>query len=86
MKKGGMSLYTIGIVLLAIGFLGWIPLTLIGIFSVSLESPAISLLVAGLSLLLPVASCTGMAVLLVKVVIDRIGNKEDDYYSRNVER
>ena len=86
MSKGGPSLYTVGIVLLAIGFVGWIPMTLLGVFSMSLENPALILLVSALSLLLPVATCAGMAVLLVKVVFDRMGNKEDDYYSRNVER
>ena len=39
-----------------------------------------------LVLLLPALGVAGMGILLAKVVLDRLGNREDDYYSKNVER
>ncbi|MFC6199808.1 hypothetical protein [Ponticaulis profundi] len=37
-------------------------------------------------ILIPVFAFIGMGILLAKVIIDRLSNEEDDYYSKNVER
>ncbi|MBT8443223.1 MAG: hypothetical protein HKN81_11640 [Gammaproteobacteria bacterium] len=36
--------------------------------------------------LVGLAAITGIGVLFIKVIRDRLANKEDDYYSKNVDR
>lgn len=36
--------------------------------------------------LVGLAAITGIGVLFIKVIRDRLSNKEDDYYSKNVDR
>lgn len=86
MLREKKPMYRIGIVLLGIAFLGWIAvagLQLIGFASGSPETVQFSLIV---SILLPLCGGAGTLVLLVQVIIDRLNSKEDDYYSKNVER
>lgn len=37
-------------------------------------------------LLIPGLVSVGFLILIAKVIVDRVGNKEDDYYSKNVDR
>lgn len=86
MLREKKPMYRIGIGLLGIAFLGWIAvvgLQLIGFASGSPETVQLSLIV---SILLPLCGGAGTFVLLVQVIIDRLNSKEDDYYSKNVER
>ena len=39
-----------------------------------------------LSLVMLVTCPAGFGLLFVQVVLDRLGNKEDDYYSKNVDQ
>lgn len=39
-----------------------------------------------LLLLIPASVIAGFGILIAKVILDRIGNKEDDYYSKNIHK
>jgi fatty acid desaturase len=47
---------------------------------------AMGLLGGGLPLVLLLGFGLGIGLLLIKVISDRLSNKEDDYYHRNVEK
>jgi len=63
-----------GYTILAVVAASWLAAVLFG---------AIAALPYGLVGLLAI---TGIGVLFIKVIRDRIGNKEDDYYSKHVDR
>jgi len=64
----------VGYTILAVVAACWLAAVLFG---------AIAALPYGLVGLLAI---TGIGVLFIKVIRDRIGNKEDDYYSKHVDR
>lgn len=39
-----------------------------------------------LLLIVPAMALIGIGILVAKVIVDRVGNKEDDYYSKNIHR
>jgi len=71
-NRRGAEMERIGYLLLALAAIIWIVLLFIGL---------ISLFPAGLIGLL---ALIGVGLLLAKVIKDRINNKDDDYYSKNI--
>ena len=67
-------LVLIGYLLLMAAFIGYLIIVIIGLVDVLPE---------GIVGLLAIA---GFGLLFIKVFKDRLGNKEDDYYSKNVEK
>lgn len=65
---------TIGYILLAIVALCWLGAMIWGMISAFPYG------------LIGFVAIVGVGCLLVKVVADRLSNKEDDYYSKNVEK
>lgn len=79
----------IGLALIALGFVCYI-LFAIGIVAMGLNEeadivdvPWQMMIISGLSV---VSFVAGAGILIVKVLLDRILNREDDYYSKNIER
>ena len=78
--------FRLGMALIVLGFLLYGLLALLGIgFALSTAAresgtPVLALLVV------PGLILSGFLVLLAKVIVDRIGNSEDDHYSRTVDR
>ena len=83
---------TIGFVLIGVGVVLYVGLFVLGFSAaffqassqVDVPGDAVPALIAaavvfGLPLL-------GVAVLIAKVIVDRLNNPEDDYYSKNVEK
>ena len=64
----------IGYTLLGIAAIGWFLVLFIG---PNLQLPVWAFVILGIG---------GIAILLVKAIRDRIKNKEDDYYSKNVNK
>jgi hypothetical protein len=64
----------LGMLLLALAALGWLVLA-IGAAATSLPVGLIGL-----------AALLGTALLLLRVLLDRLGNREDDHYDRNVDQ
>ncbi|MDF1681580.1 hypothetical protein [Ponticaulis sp.] len=86
MLREKKRMYRIGIGLIGLSVLGWIAvigLQLFGFVAGSSGTVQSSLV---FSALLPICGGLGMLVLLIQVVLDRLNSKEDDYYSKNVER
>ncbi|MAP95574.1 MAG: hypothetical protein CMK07_11545 [Ponticaulis sp.] len=86
LKKQSSLLYLIGITLIILCGIGWGVSIVFQIIAASTGGQGIVETLVLASLVLPVLGCLGMAVLVLKVVLDRLNNKEDDYYSKNVER
>ena len=63
-----------GLLLLALAALGWLAL-FVGAAATSLPVGLIGL-----------AALLGTALLLLRVLLDRLGNREDDHYDRNVDQ
>ena len=80
------GLYTIGITLISISFLGWFILVVTQILAVVTNMQLFSESLFSLTVLLPVFGGLGMAVLLTKVILERIANRDDEYYAKKVDR
>lgn len=83
---------TVGFILIGAGVALYVGLFILGFSAAFMQAsshvetsvnvtPALFLVIAvfGLPLL-------GVAVLIAKVIVDRLNNAEDDYYSKNVEK
>ena len=73
-EEGAGEMETIGYVLLAIVAVVWIVAMIYGLVSAFPEG------VIGL------VAIVGIGLLLAKVIKERIANKEDDHYSKNVDK
>lgn len=80
------TLLVVGRTLVGLPVAGVIIFGLIGFIALFAAAFSVKRAVFMTVLLLPALGSIGMAILFLKVVLDRIRNKEDDYYSKNVER
>jgi len=85
-KTGTNGLFVVGIGLIILAGAMYGILTLLGvsfaIAQVSAEAGASLWLI----LALPAIATIGFLMLVAKVVLDRLNSKEDDYYSRNIDK
>ena len=86
MLRERKPIYKIGIILVCISFVGWMCLAIFQILSLGLQSTSLQGLIFLVGGALPIIGGLGMALLAIGVIMDRISSREDDYYSKNVER
>lgn len=86
MLREKKPMYRIGIGLIGLSVLGWMAVIGLQLFGFAAGSSGTVQSSLVFSALLPICGGLGMLVLLIQVVIDRLNSKEDDYYSKNVER
>ncbi|MEQ9316536.1 MAG: hypothetical protein RLN72_11845 [Henriciella sp.] len=86
-ERGGTNiLFIIGLGLVILGAGIYALLTVLGVgFAVGEVSQETGVPVH-LVLLIPGIVVVGLLLLFIKVVADRLGNKEDDHYSRTVDK
>ena len=78
--------FTIGISLIVLGAAIYGVLMLLGIgLAINQASDEVGAPLWGV-LLIPGLVVLGFLVLLAKVIVDRLGNAEDDHYSKNVDK
>lgn len=80
------ALYRAGFVLLGLAALGWLGMIALSVFGIFSSSSNAAELLVSVGFLLPVCGGLGIVLILVQVIADRLSSKEDDYYSKNVER
>lgn len=79
-------MYRIGIGLIGLAALGWVIVSMLQIVGIATASSQIIQSSAVMTLLFPLCGGAGVLLLLIQVISDRLNSKEDDYYSKNVER
>lgn len=72
-----MKLDTIALILVILGIAGYVLAVFTGIIAVASEHWLAWIAVAVLLII---------AYIMVRVILDRVSNKEDDYYDKNVEK